>query len=89
MSFWGGSLGFGLPVCLEGQKAVDFFVSNLYFFWEMVILIMTGCFNSVMVRVLTCSQKIFLWEMKYFSDLCACRNPLPVYINSPLKFFHW
>lgn len=39
--------------------------------------------------MLTSSQKIFLWDIKYFGDLCACRNPLPVHVNSALEFFHW
>jgi len=71
---------------LNDKRLWIFFLSVTYIFLgTIVILIMTGCLNGVTVRVLTCSQKIFLWEMKYLGDLCARRNPLPVYINLPLS----
>lgn len=77
--FWSS----GMPWKIKGCGF--FLLVTCIFGGKTVILIMTGCFKSVTVRVLTCSQ-IFLWEKKSFRDLCARRNPLPAYINSPVGF---
>lgn len=68
---------------LNEKTLQGFFLSSLSFFGENSN---NDCINSVMVRVLTSGQKIFLWDIKYFRDLCACRNPLPIYVNSTRVF---
>lgn len=64
---------------LNKKRLQSFFLSSLSFFWGGNSH--NNYINSVMVRVLASSQKILFWDIKYFGDLCACRNPLPVYVN--------